>query len=88
MGEKDDGALVAWPVEVVDECLVLGQERVGCDVEGVLEQDDGGELRGDDEVGDAGRSRSRSDAPRALHGAVAAVEADGLRARSAATCWR
>ena len=65
VGEKDDGALVTWPVEVVDERRVLGQEGVGHDVEGVLEQDDGGELRGEDEVRHAGRSRSRLGTARA-----------------------
>jgi hypothetical protein len=75
-------------VEVVDERRMLGQEGVGSDVERVLEQDDGGELRGEDKVRYAGGSGSGLDATRTLHGAVAAVEADGLPARSAATCWR
>jgi hypothetical protein len=88
MGESDDGAVVARPLKVVDEREVLGQEGVGGDVEGVLEQDDGGELGCVDEIGYSGRRGRRSDAPGALHGAVAALGAEGLPARSAATCCR
>jgi hypothetical protein len=51
VGEGDDGPLVAGSVEVVDEGHVLGHEGARGDVEGVLEQNDGGEFGRADEVG-------------------------------------
>jgi len=57
MSERDDGPLLLGPVEVVDEGHVLGHEGTHGDVERVLEQNDGGELGGVDEVGHGWRGR-------------------------------
>jgi len=90
VGENDDGALVADQVIVIDERLMLGEERGACDFERVLEKDDRCELRRAREVGYGRRWRRRSVcawAPAPLrHGSGESVAA--LPARLAATCWR
>ena len=67
--------VVARSREVVDEGRVLGEGRVCRDVERVLEEKDGGELRGEDEVGHGQRRwrrRCRSGSP-ASHRFLAAA---------------
>jgi len=97
VGENDDGALVADQVIVIDERLMLGEERVACDFERVLEKDDRCELRRAHEVGYGRRWRRRivcAWAPAPLrHGSGESVAdvadvAEALPARSAATCCR
>jgi len=90
MGERNDRALVGGPVEVVDEGQMLGHQGAGCDVEGMLEEHDGGELGRVDEVGHrrrgGGRRRKAPAGHRVYDAGSAATGA--LAARSAATCWR
>jgi hypothetical protein len=57
MSERDDGPLLAGPVEVVDEGHMLGHEGAGGDVERIFEQDEGGQLGRVDEVGHVGWGR-------------------------------
>ena len=59
VSERDDGPLLSGPMEVVNEGHVLGHEGTRGDVERVLEQNDGRELWGVDEVGHGRRCRDR-----------------------------
>ncbi len=58
VGVGQDDAFAVGDGEVVDEGQVLGEQGVDDDAEGVLEQNDGGELGSVDEVED-GRRRER-----------------------------
>lgn len=55
VGQGDDWALLAGRAKVIDERQVLGDQGVGDDVERVLEQHDGGELRRVHQVQDGRR---------------------------------
>ena len=64
--EGEDGGVVPGSREVVDEGRVLGEEGVSRDVERMLKENDGGELRGEDEIGHGrrgGRRSCRNDSP-------------------------